>query len=163
MPPGVYIRTKSVWNKGLPKELNPLYGRSRPDVSKRNILDNPTSKSEVREKISKSRKGQHNSPATEFKVKEDYTRRHRQWRQSVFEKDNHTCQKCGKTEFSKIEKVAHHIFPKELFPEKQFDPENGICLCSPYHMSFHDKYKNEPTLCMAQLEGWLERKYETRY
>jgi hypothetical protein len=47
------------------------------------------------------------------------------------------CEICGRTEFLD----AHHLIPKERFPELQLCRENGICLCKLHHkfgkFSFH--------------------------
>lgn len=32
---------------------------------------------------------------------------------------------------------AHHIIPKHLDPAKQYDVENGICLCEAHHKMIH--------------------------
>lgn len=52
------------WRHG---ENNPMYGRKRLDTREMMLRNNPAKKSEVRKKISEARKGQHNSPETEFK------------------------------------------------------------------------------------------------
>lgn len=54
----------------------------------------------------------------------------RKWRETVFERDNWTCQHCrarGR------ELHPHHIHPKSTHPEEMFDPDNGITLCVPCH------------------------------
>lgn len=32
---------------------------------------------------------------------------------------------------------AHHIIPKHLCPDRQYDVENGICLCAAHHKMIH--------------------------
>lgn len=58
-----------------------------------------------------------------------------EWRKSVFERDNYTCQKCG-TKSGKEKPVylhAHHILPFAEYPEKRFDIDNGLTLCRECH------------------------------
>ena len=56
------------------------------------------------------------------------------WRKSVFERDNHTCQHCNKTNCLVH---AHHIKPASEFPELKFDIGNGITLCPKCHKKEH--------------------------
>jgi len=62
----------------------------------------------------------------------------REWIKAVYERDNHTCQKClvrgGELE-------AHHILPWALFPELRFEVENGITLCETCHDRYHFVWK----------------------
>lgn len=59
----------------------------------------------------------------------------RLWRESVFKRDNWTCQKCGarscKGGYIRIE--AHHIKPFATFPELRCVIENGLTLCKKCH------------------------------
>jgi hypothetical protein len=55
---------------------------------------------------------------------------YKQWRISVFERDNYTCQFCLK---HGVELHAHHIRPFAAFPLLRFSKENGITLCSDCH------------------------------
>jgi hypothetical protein len=56
--------------------------------------------------------------------------KHREWRKSVFERDNFTCQEC-KIVGSYLE--AHHIKPFAYFPDLRYDIDNGITLCKSCH------------------------------
>lgn len=53
----------------------------------------------------------------------------KQWRISVFERDNYTCVWCGATQNLN----ADHIKPWAFFPELRFDVNNGRTLCEPCH------------------------------
>lgn len=52
------------------------------------------------------------------------------WRKAVFERDNHTCQMCGKRGGNMH---ADHIKPFALNPGLRFELSNGRTLCVPCH------------------------------
>ena len=64
-------------------------------------------------------------------------RKHRDWREKVFKRDNWTCQnkKCGaKNGNGKTVKLeAHHIKPFAYFKELRYEVSNGITLCKDCH------------------------------
>lgn len=52
------------------------------------------------------------------------------------------CLKCGS-----VERIhAHHIYPKNQFPQMAENPANGIALCSKCHRDFHQLYGNKCTI-----------------
>ena len=61
------------------------------------------------------------------------------WQDSVLNRDNNTCQKCGYNFVSKL--VAHHILNFSKWVELRFAIDNGITLCRNCHKEFHLKYK----------------------
>lgn len=52
-----------------------------------------------------------------------------EWRQTVLERDNHTCQKCGRKGLLQ----AHHIKQVEFYPELELETDNGKSLCFSCH------------------------------
>jgi 5-methylcytosine-specific restriction endonuclease McrA len=60
-----------------------------------------------------------------------------EWSLKVRERDGMKCAVCGKTEYLN----AHHLIPKERFPQHQLEVINGITVCPLCHkygsFSFH--------------------------
>ena len=73
------------------------------------------------------------------------------WRESVFGRDNYTCQKCD-IKGGKLN--AHHIKNFASFLEVRLAIDNGITLCEKCHKKFHIKYGKIKTSKM-QLEEFL--------
>ena len=55
-------------------ENHPMYGTKRPDITSRNLTDNPAKRPEAREKMSRTRLGNQNSAKKLWWVKSDGTR-----------------------------------------------------------------------------------------
>lgn len=75
----------------------------------------------------------------EYSRAERATLEYNDWRRAVFMRDMYTCQKCGaRTESGRsVELNAHHIYNWKDHPDKRYNPENGITLCSVCHTQFH--------------------------
>lgn len=63
------------------------------------------------------------------------------WRNSIFVRDDHTCQHCGDRCGKGIDVYlhAHHIKGFAEYPKLRFDVNNGITLCKKCHYEEHTK------------------------
>ena len=59
-----------------------------------------------------------------------------EWRQSVFERDDYTCQECGERGGTLN---AHHIEPLSQNRSTALDMDNGVTLCEDCHDKKHEK------------------------
>lgn len=62
----------------------------------------------------------------------------KEWRARVFERDGHTCQKCGDSRGGNLH--SHHIIPHYRDQSIAWDLENGITLCETCHTNLHRTY-----------------------
>ncbi len=65
-----------------------------------------------------------------IREKERKWRKYGDWRKAVFERDNYTCQKCGKRG---CKLSADHIKMWCLYPELRYEVKNGQTLCEECH------------------------------
>lgn len=155
------LRGKKPWNKGksMPEETKKklsslLRGRRHsPETEfKKGEFSgnkNPAKRQDIRIKISKAKKGKPhfnqrggNHPNWKGGVtpKNEKIRKsieYKLWRETVFSRDNWTCQKCRKRG-NKI--ISHHLRNFADFSELQTSVENGITLCKNCHREFHKIY-----------------------
>lgn len=106
-----------------------------------------------------------NSPRWNGGVTTEYdkirkSKKYVEWRESVFQKDNYTCQVCGDSTGGNLH--AHHIKNFSEHPDLRFEKSNGCTLCDSCHNpnvvgSFHHTYgtrnNNE-----FQLEEYIKNK-----
>jgi 5-methylcytosine-specific restriction endonuclease McrA len=152
---------KTAWNKGRKmseeqriKMIGTLKGVHRSpktEFKKGEGVGNKNNakKPGVGEKISKAKKGKphlnqrrENHPrwgGDETLEKERIRKRieYKLWRETIFSRDNWTCQKC-KEIGGKLN--AHHIFNFADFSGLRISTDNGITLCNNCHKKFHATY-----------------------
>lgn len=66
-----------------------------------------------------------------------YSVEYKQWRMSVFERDDYTCQVCLKIG---VHLASHHILNFAEHEALKYDVDNGITLCKDCHVNFHKHY-----------------------
>lgn len=70
-------------------------------------------------------------------------KRHRKWRDKVIKKAGFVCEECKR--YGRLDKdglppaavIAHHIMPREEYPELQYKVSNGQALCKKCHNRKH--------------------------
>lgn len=60
------------------------------------------------------------------------------WRETVYERDNYTCQICGSNKSGTLN--AHHLESYRANPKLRTILDNGITLCETCHKNFHHQY-----------------------
>lgn len=91
------------------------------------------------------------------------TPQYKKWIKDVFERDDYTCQCCGK-KGTYLE--AHHLYNFSEYPELRMDVDNGITLCHECHSisvptSFHGVYTqfhNTPEQLFEYIENYKMKK-----
>lgn len=68
------------------------------------------------------------------------------WSRKIKERDNYTCQKCGK----KTQLISHHIKNWKDYPQYRFYIKNGITLCRKCHLLIH---KNDKSIGSSGQNG----------
>ena len=130
---------------------SPMKGKKRPPFSE-----------EWKQNMSKARKGKgkgKDNPnwrggKTEKAHSARFCDAYIKWRQSVFERDNFTCQYYGKRKGQRI--AAHHIRSFIDYPESRFDIDNGVTFCNGCHVHFHNmvRQKNPDAELIIKVVGY---------
>lgn len=131
MPKGIYIRTEKI-RKALS------------DARKRDGI-RPPSQLGKRGSLHWNWQGGKVSENNRFRQTAEY----KQWRKSVFERDDYTCVICKKRG---VKLNADHIKPFCLFPELRLDINNGRTLCVECHQQ-HGEAWGAKTPKHIRVEG----------
>lgn len=78
------------------------------------------------------------------------------WRKSVYERDDYTCQKCGKRGGVLN---AHHIIPFSIDKSLRFEVSNGITLCAKCHKKEHIRLSKQSKVQTDIFDIYQRRKY----
>jgi len=71
------------------------------------------------------------------------TRAGKSFREAVRTRDGYRCTKCGRRVRRTLDFLApdaahvHHIVPRNVAPERRFDPTNAVTWCSQCHLAHH--------------------------
>lgn len=76
------------------------------------------------------------------------------WRDSVFERDNYTCQCCGEDTHNNN---AHHLNGYNWDIDNRTNVDNGITLCYTCHSNFHKTY-GYGSNTKEQFDEWIKNK-----
>ena len=128
------------------KLINPVrywLGKKRPECAEnmRKIAKNqvPWNKCKKCDILSEQKKGEKHwnwkGGISSIRKRIFASREYKEWRKSVFERDNYTCQNCNAHSGNGISVYleAHHIKPFVEYPELVFDVDNGETLCYMCH------------------------------
>lgn len=129
---------KSTWNKGISMWKDRQHPRGTLGMK---LIKMPVTQ-QTKERLSLSHKGKkypsHSKEnhwnwrggITDINEAIRKSAEYKQWRSSVFERDNFTCQHCGVKGGSLH---ADHIIPFSVDESKRFDVDNGRTLCADCH------------------------------
>ena len=79
-------------------------------------------------------------------------------RASVLRRDGYRCRESARYGKRTEATTVHHIFPRDLFPEYQWEPWNLISLAGDVHDAMHDRTTGELTEKGADLLRRTARK-----
>lgn len=150
-------RTENVagWNRG--KRMSDEQRRHLSSIRKQQFATGElkhwnkgnTWSEETKDKISKSLKGKCkgennarwkggvNTPNQQLRDRLVGGYQYKKWRGEVYERDNYTCQLCGKESNGDLE--GHHILPFSENHDLIFDVDNGVALCKNCHRQIRHK------------------------
>lgn len=72
------------------------------------------------------------------RMKERCYPEYRNWRISVYSRDNYTCVSCKDARGGNL--IAHHIYSYAKNPTLRTDIDNGVTLCTKCHSDFHSRF-----------------------
>jgi 5-methylcytosine-specific restriction endonuclease McrA len=136
-------------NKGKQKgEKNPFYGKKHTENSREKISNKlkeyftpyicAKKSNDMRGKNLGEKNSNWRGGITKEREKTTSSLKYKEWRLSVYTRDNYTCQACGSNKSGKLN--AHHIEAFNNNPELRTQISNGITLCKGCHKNFHHQY-----------------------
>ncbi len=122
---------------------NPIFGRKgRLDCAEK------ISATRVLRKVAEGKNNPNYRHGRSINKRRDTTTEYKNWRKAVFERDNYTCQFCGKRG-GDLE--ADHIKPVSFYPELRIDINNGRTLCPPCHKTTFKANQQERKAYYARM------------
>lgn len=88
-------------------------------------------------KVSGSQNGRWKGGISSARDRDQVSLRYKQWRSSVFERDDYICQKCGQRGYRLN---GHHIYHYSGYKDLRYSVENGATLCKNCHFEFHTQF-----------------------
>lgn len=85
----------------------------------------------------------------------------RRWlilREAILRRDGYLCRESARFGKRRDADTVHHIFPRELFPEYEWEGWNLVSLAGDVHDAMHDRVTNELTEKGADLLRRTARK-----
>lgn len=130
------------------KGLQPWLGRKHSQASKKKISEHNARvwlgkkrPAEIIEKLSGRNHWNWKGGITPYRVQIWRSDEYRNWRHSVFERDNYTCQMCLKPRGGYL--TVNHIKRFADYPDLRFEPTNGITLCTDCHFRRVNRHETE--------------------
>jgi 5-methylcytosine-specific restriction endonuclease McrA len=80
-------------------------------------------------------------------------------REKIMRRDAYTCQYFKRYGKARQANTVHHIFPREMFPEYEWEDWNLIALSSEAHNMMHDRDTHELTQIGKELMQRTGRKF----
>jgi len=87
------------------------------------------------------------------------TRRWRHLRGVILRRDGYMCQQARRYGRRVAADTVHHVFPRELFPEYQWESWNLVSLCRAEHDAMHDRNTGDLTDAGVALLRRTARRY----
>lgn len=80
-------------------------------------------------------------------------------RQRILRRDGYMCQLSKRTGRMVEASTVHHIFPRETFPEFQYEAWNLVSLCGEQHNRLHDRDTDQLTAEGLELARRTARRF----
>ena len=115
------------------------FGKKRPKSKMGNAIKTMFKSKDVRGSANKNWKG----GITPISKKIRNSLEYKEWRETIFKRDNYTCILCGNNQSGNLN--ADHIKPFALYPELRFNLSNGRTLCIECHKKTSSYLNNKMT------------------